>query len=596
MPDPGGAPAGIRLSATVMAHPSRLRPAREVLARAPGGLLGLTLDPEPDGPPTALRTAMLAWSGTGAEDSHRLVLQDDALFGPGFLTAVRDAVAAQPRAALAFYTNWNSRNGAAVRLAVLSGASWARATAEYTPSVALALPAEVARGFEAFGRRHGGTWQDDVIMARYLRERGVPTLLAAPNLVEHDALASLNGHDFQGLRRSACPPGPPGPPPGGPVASFAVVPFFKQGISWCATRMLTGERLGWETVTGERQLSRLGLSELECRAGYAEAVAGLRADPAGTAGVGEPELWGVWLTAYLMGVLVGGGEVPAELADRALATIGPGGLCERHDLTAPRQLAEVSLRLARAAVSAGTQARPAARRTAARRLRIVVLGGRGFPGRRLVRCLADAGHHLVSVDDDQAVEDHPGVRSLTGDRLAGACADADVIVAADGADVPRDVLGGARLIRIVPGEQAVAAPPAGVTVLRAGTAYGPGMPGGTMLPELVRRCLIGMPLPRPPDGAAAHRLVHVDDLAAAVLAAAGRDGVFVASAPPLSGAELAEGVRAAVRPVPISDEEHGGLPVPAAWPAGRSDRWDWRARVPLIEGIRTYAQWFAYES
>ncbi|HEY3001773.1 MAG TPA: hypothetical protein VGJ44_05440, partial [Kribbellaceae bacterium] len=194
----------VTLSGAVMTHPRRIEFAQTLLSTTPTGLLRLVADPDPTGPPTALRTAMRAWSEYPSTATHHLVLQDDVVLCRDFFHHARTAIAAAPDAAIAFYAHWNSRNAAAVRLGALTGARWVRATGEYTPTIALALPVEIASGFAGYARRHGDTWPDDVVMSRYLGFLGVPTYLSVPNLVDHANLPSVMRNDYHGPRQAAC--------------------------------------------------------------------------------------------------------------------------------------------------------------------------------------------------------------------------------------------------------------------------------------------------------------------------------------------------------------------------------------------------------
>src|SRR5690349_25001293 len=137
------------VSSAVMTHPRRLDQAERIAAELSLG--AVVVDPAPDDAPSALRTAIAAWAAVRPGASHHLVVQDD-LAGPAGLTElVRRSAARHPSDALAFYTHWNSRNGATVRLAALAGASWVRAVREeFTPTLAVSLPAATAADF----RRH----------------------------------------------------------------------------------------------------------------------------------------------------------------------------------------------------------------------------------------------------------------------------------------------------------------------------------------------------------------------------------------------------------------------------------------------------------
>ncbi|MFJ9411050.1 hypothetical protein [Streptomyces sp. NPDC101393] len=171
------------------------------------GLGGLALDPDPDGAPSALRTALVAWAAVSEAATHHLVVQDDVTAPPELLGLVAASAARFPDDALIFYTNWHARNGAASRLAALAGAGWVRAVPEeFAPTLAICLPTGRAEDFRHFARgsseRH-----DDEVMAAFLRKVGRAGLLAVPNVVEHIGTSSINGHASQGIRRAACPVG-----------------------------------------------------------------------------------------------------------------------------------------------------------------------------------------------------------------------------------------------------------------------------------------------------------------------------------------------------------------------------------------------------
>ncbi|WP_218922737.1 hypothetical protein [Streptomyces vietnamensis] len=115
------------LSSAVMTHPVRLAQAKELVARL--GLDHLVVDPDPDGPPSALRTALLAWAAADPGAGHHLVVQDDVDAPAELLEIVARAAARFPDEALVHYTNRHARNGAAARLAALDGvvtSTWLR--------------------------------------------------------------------------------------------------------------------------------------------------------------------------------------------------------------------------------------------------------------------------------------------------------------------------------------------------------------------------------------------------------------------------------------------------------------------------------------
>jgi len=333
------------VTGAVMTHPQRTDRARLLVAES-AGLLELVTDPDPTGPPAALRTALRAWSSVPAGSTHHLVLHDDMVLSEGFFERVHRAVEAAPDAALALFSFWNSRNGAAVRLGALAGARWVPAMNEYTPCTALVLPRGVALGYAGYVRsereRTGEIWPEDVYMYRYLRSAGVPVLVAVPNLAEHEDLASLSGNNFQGLRRSACfVDTDPETDEHAELDRPPAVPFFKYGQAQCAVPVLGTRR--WLNIPCEDYLSGLGADVASLRAQLPNEI-----DPA----VG----WPLWLTAYALGVIdemsVSTRKPDTAVLDAALATIAPGGLC--HSPAAP-DLGPAGEWLARAGLDQGRE-------------------------------------------------------------------------------------------------------------------------------------------------------------------------------------------------------------------------------------------------
>ncbi|TXS71655.1 hypothetical protein EAO76_20875, partial [Streptomyces sp. sk2.1] len=175
-----------------MTHPVRLAQAQDLAARL--RLDGLALDPDPQGPPSALRTALVAWSAAAPGASHHLVVQDDVDAPAELLEIVARAATRFPDEALVFYTNWHARNGAAARLAALAGAGWVRAVPdEFTPSLGVCLPVDTAAAFRAYAR-DSAERHDDELLSVFFRGRGRMSLLAVPNIVEHIGTSSINGH------------------------------------------------------------------------------------------------------------------------------------------------------------------------------------------------------------------------------------------------------------------------------------------------------------------------------------------------------------------------------------------------------------------
>lgn len=195
------------LSVVVMHHPARGDVSALVRACAPLDVR-VVEDPDPDGPPSPLRTAKRAWAAVAPGATHHLVLQDDVAPVAGFAELVRRAVRARPRHAVALYSNWNSpRNAYLVRAAAAAGQAWAPlGHDEWVPTLGLVLPADGARRLAA----HLATLPDDArdddeaVVTFCARER-YPVVATLPHLLEHGDGPSLAGNDAHGARHATVP-------------------------------------------------------------------------------------------------------------------------------------------------------------------------------------------------------------------------------------------------------------------------------------------------------------------------------------------------------------------------------------------------------
>jgi hypothetical protein len=301
----------VRLSAAIMTHPSRLARAVALRDRHPQLDLRVLVDPEPDGPPSALRSARLAWAAVDGSATHHLVLQDDAVLGtdcPGRLAAL---LSRRPDDAVCLFTEWGSATSFAVRLAALSGAGLAEVVDHYAPTVAAVLPAGLARDFGA--QPLGDVPQDDVALRTFLLRRGVSAYVPVPNLVDHDPGVSLTGNDFMGARRAACLADPPGTDVDTAVRP-QTLPFF----SWIEGRALCNVRedpagAAWRRELPQWFFTRHGIDMAAAVAAGKDAVR-----PLARGAVPPVLLFGLWMTAYCLGVeaarLVGAERVEAALS------------------------------------------------------------------------------------------------------------------------------------------------------------------------------------------------------------------------------------------------------------------------------------------
>ncbi|MEW2069180.1 hypothetical protein [Streptomyces sp. NPDC007346] len=539
-----------RLSAVVMTHPRRRAAAEKLVLNAPPGQLRVVMDPDPTGTPSVLRTALAAWSAIENGATHQLVVQDDMTLSEFFFDRVRSAIEELPDAALALFSLWDSRNGAAVRWGAMAGSRWVGAVNEYFPCVAIVLPRAVAEGFVAYGRPRLGGWPDDILMHRYLHAAGIPRYVAVPNLAEHQDQGSISGNAFRGPRRSVCflPEDRPGSE-GRTVSPPSVLPFFKYGVAQCAVR-----------VPGPGPERRLHLDTEQYLRGAGLPASLLRPPGAGPA---EADVRGTWLTALAMGFEAARAGLPAPSSEseayaESVATIGTGGISNTSTEEHLAQRREPLAETARLALAAGREA-AAAHRAGPRPQRQGSLAWRaaGNPlGEHLARRLADLRECSDAVID------------LT--RLQ----DADPTVTISPHDDPTPY------------------------TLAVGEVYGPGCSRHTPIGRMVWDALHSHPVTVAGSPDAEVHPLHVNDLADAIAAVLrtrpANHGLAAVPEKPYTAAQLAEAVHGTVRPVPVRvvpDEEPG-------WhtPDGGAERPPgWAPSTALPRGLHTFAQWLAYE-
>ncbi|MCO7273484.1 hypothetical protein [Cellulosimicrobium cellulans] len=197
------------LSVVVMHHPARGDVSDLVAACAPLDVR-VVEDPEPDGPPSPLRTAKRAWAAVAPGATHHLVLQDDVAPVPGFAELVLRAVRARDRHAVALYSNWNSpRNAYLVRAAAVAGQAWAPlGHDEWVPTLGLVLPADGALRLAAhLATLPDDERDDDEAVVTFCAREGYPVVATLPHLLEHGDGPSLAGNDAHGARHATVPAG-----------------------------------------------------------------------------------------------------------------------------------------------------------------------------------------------------------------------------------------------------------------------------------------------------------------------------------------------------------------------------------------------------
>ncbi|MDJ0465861.1 NAD(P)-dependent oxidoreductase [Streptomyces sp. H27-C3] len=605
-----------------MTHPRRLAAAEEIAAKDVQGRIRVVTDPDPSGPPTALRTANPSWSCVGDAATHHIVFQDDVVLADGFFPYAEKIAAAAPGEAVAFYEGWEGRNSGVVRLGALTGAHWAYAIDEHVPSLALMLPAEVARSYAQFAAQHGGGWPYDVVVQRCLKTLGVPVRLAVPSTVDHDDVPSLAGNSKHGWRRATYFSDSAGEAPTSECSSFSVVPFYQYGESKCAVRY--GAR--WEYLDTDRYLRRIGLSD-SCDAGFA--------------GIGQRGLPTVvcrqaWLTAFATGVAVA--DLTSQSPDPAVAravmdSLGPGGLCEEYTGMELLPMIPKIRELALEALESGIMARRAAGHravsltgvTGTSSAPVVVTGGSGEFGAQLARLLTDAGcgaNFSERLDSLQGQE----VRALIhlGDRHGSGPGVADVLAHAEKLAVERVIhLSSADVYRGADADACTEAslPTTGprdvearawwdaeqvcllwgnetdtpVQIVRLAEQVGPHAPSHGVLATWMLQAWTRRPMVLV-EGRR-HQLVDHRDIAgalAAILEGPARSPIYNIASALYEESELAQLAAETARRTPWEQEPADGAPFPPSMSTALiTAETGWQATAPLHSGARAQAQWLA---
>ncbi len=357
----------IRVSASVMSHPSRAAAAGRVAESTGLPLTGLALDPEPDGPPTALRSARVAFGAAALHDTtHHLVLQDDARPAEGFAATVERYLAAHPQAAVSFFVEWGSRTATLARWAVFTGAGAVPVVNPYVPTVALALPSEPSVELGRFLAEEVPIDEpDDRAVLRFVRRTGTSALVAVPNPVEHEELPSLVGNSGHGARRSVyfAPR-----PRAEPDTSVLEPPRSLPHLNWTngVTSLID---LDHDVPAAHLPLSEALVAWGAEETGLAAALTAHTGPGSLGALVPRPYLTSVWRAAVANGAVlesrwpgvVGGlrarlGEAAVE---GALATLVPGALRTLVDVSAVQEHRSEVVALTLAALEYGAEHCPA---------------------------------------------------------------------------------------------------------------------------------------------------------------------------------------------------------------------------------------------
>jgi hypothetical protein len=334
--------AELELSTVIMAHPRRAESAVRLRDSCPELDLRIVYDPEPEAPPSTLRTASLAWSSIAEGATHQLVLQDDVVLCDDFAAQLHAAVASMSDSPVFLYTDWGTKCSHALRLAALRGVSWAEGVDPWVPAQAVLLPADMARGFIGYVTERPHLDDDALALEAYLRENKITASVCMPNLVQHGGIPSLLGNDTpMGLRRSNCFAAAedwtrPQYWTNASLSGLTAVPDLLVGRSVCWTRP-ADDPYGWTSTPTYEWLAARGLPVFDQMPLFHEASTALAGSTCREM-AGETLLFHLWLTGFLHGVIAATWpEADADwltdalerpLVRRSQATLVPGGLRE----------------------------------------------------------------------------------------------------------------------------------------------------------------------------------------------------------------------------------------------------------------------------
>jgi hypothetical protein len=194
----------MRMSVAIMHHPARSGRLPKLLDSCAALSPRVVTDPDPDGPPSPLRTAKRAWAAIAPGATHHLVLQDDIELMPAFPENLLAAVGQQPTTGITLYVNWHSTpNAYYVRRAAVTGAPWTPLCPSWTPTLGLVLPTEHARALAAhLATIPDDVRHDDVVITDFCRDRSIRVVAAVPHLLDHPGTASLAGNETDGDRHA----------------------------------------------------------------------------------------------------------------------------------------------------------------------------------------------------------------------------------------------------------------------------------------------------------------------------------------------------------------------------------------------------------
>lgn len=303
------------LDVRIMAHSSRRAEAEALAGRLAELDPLLVWDPDPGGPPSAVRTARLAWGAPARGGAtHRVVLQDDVAVPDGFAQRLAGLVRSRPDAAVGLFSSWSSITGQGVRLAAYLGFDWAPLLGQALAAPGIAMPTDLA---DEYADRLAGTARadrDSVEIHDFLAARRVPAIVAVPNLIQHDdpyRPSLWPANVVQGPRRSACYlPAVPDSLRGAGFGRPAAVAYLSGDLARTQVRAYDPASRRHDILRGWDYAQRIGFPP-------GELVGLFRREEAGGFGELSRELaaairYELWLTGFLSGLQLA--DVPGQLS------------------------------------------------------------------------------------------------------------------------------------------------------------------------------------------------------------------------------------------------------------------------------------------
>lgn len=197
----------MKLSIAVQHHPRRAELLPHLAAEL--GDHQVVTDPDPTAVyGSALGTYLECLRATPADASHQLIVQDDAIPCRGFRERAEAALLERPDELVAFFVPGRTLLYRLMVAEYQRGGRWLQlpGSLNWTPTVALAWPADLARAFVPEGERmiaaraaRGmGTHADDPYVGQWRKHLKLPVWATVPCLVQHpDVAQSLYRPDLR---------------------------------------------------------------------------------------------------------------------------------------------------------------------------------------------------------------------------------------------------------------------------------------------------------------------------------------------------------------------------------------------------------------